>query len=93
VSLGKFGKLPLALFPANQLVSVSIPREDDIVFYVPEGLSSHKHLCLAHLKDTPKPVICNPVSQPTKHVPTGSEDIVLCSYLNENNINDEERAI
>lgn len=60
----------------------------------------HKGICLGHLKmvesclkDKLKPVACNPLSQPIKHVPIGSGNIVLCNYLNENNINEEERAI
>lgn len=42
------------------------------------------------LKDILKPVACNPVSQPTKPVPIGRGNIVLCNYLHENNINEEK---
>lgn len=42
------------------------------------------------LKDIPKPVVYNPVSQPPEGVPTESGNIVLCNYLNEN-INEEKR--
>lgn len=57
----------------------------------------HKSICLIHLKkvksclkNTPKPGVCHPVSQPVKPVPVESGDIVLCNYLNENNINEEK---
>ena len=42
------------------------------------------------LKSILKPRVCNPVSQPTKPVPVGNGNTVLCNYLNENNINEEK---
>ena len=57
----------------------------------------HKGICLIHmrkvkpcLKNILKPIVCNPVSQPTKPVPVGNGNTVLCNYLNENNINEEK---